>query len=41
MSAFVANKLSAFVLEEKATEGVARSGLLLDERWNVTLPFSF
>jgi hypothetical protein len=41
MSGFVANELSAFVSEEKVAEGVARSGFLLGERRNVTLPFSF
>ena len=39
MSGFVANELSAFVVEEKAAEGVARRCFLLGERRNVTLPF--
>jgi hypothetical protein len=38
LSGFVANELSAFVVDEKAAEGEARSCFLLGERRNVTLP---
>ena len=39
LSGFVANELSAFDGQEKAAEGVARSGFLPGKRRTVTLPF--